>query len=157
MPSAVGYQPPLADEMGELQAHPLTRGSRITSMQAVYVRLTTTPTRRRGPRFAHLDAHGAGLRNVFSKGIFRPLPPGVAPTSGRPRVVGDEHIPRGTRKSPTPAGYTTFRTSSPSVIDELSRRGQALVNRARRIERFLSADMMAAEAVHRQPVLDCPG
>ena len=82
MPSAVGYQPTLADEMGELQERiTSTRGKSITSMQAVYVPADDYTDPAPATTFAHLDATTELSRNVFSKGIFpeyirwRPAPP----------------------------------------------------------------------------------
>lgn len=93
MPSAVGYQPTLADEMGELQERiTSTRGRSITSMQAVYVPADDYTDPAPATTFAHLDATTELSRAVFSKGIFPAVDPlASSSTILHPSVVGDEH------------------------------------------------------------------
>ena len=93
MPSAVGYQPTLADEMGELQERiTSTRGHSITSMQAVYVPADDYTDPAPATTFAHLDATTELSRAVFSKGIFPAVDPlASSSTILDPSIVGDEH------------------------------------------------------------------
>lgn len=93
MPSAVGYQPTLADEMGELQERiTSTRGHSITSMQAVYVPADDYTDPAPATTFAHLDATTELSRAVFSKGIFPAVDPlASSSTILHPSVVGDDH------------------------------------------------------------------
>ena len=143
MPSAVGYQPTLADEMGELQERiTSTRGRSITSMQAAPA---TT--------FAHLDATTELSRAVFSKGIFPAVDPlASSSTILHPSVVGDEHYRVAQEVIRILQRYKDLQDIIAILgIDELSEEDKQLVYRARRIERFLSQNMMAAEQFTGQP------
>jgi F-type H+-transporting ATPase subunit beta len=136
MPSAVGYQPTLADEMGELQ-------ERITSTRGHSI--TTT--------FAHLDATTELSRAVFSKGIFPAVDPlASSSTILDPAVVGDEHYRVAQEVIRVLQRYKDLQDIIAILgVDELSEEDKQLVNRARRIERFLSQNMMAAEQFTGQP------
>ena len=154
MPSAVGYQPTLADEMGELQERiTSTRGRSITSMQAVYVPADDYTDPAPATTFAHLDATTELSRAVFSKGIFPAVDP-LASTSTilDPQVVGDEHYRVAQEVIRILQRYKDLQDIIAILgVDELSEEDKQLVYRARRIERFLSQNMMAAEQFTGQP------
>jgi F-type H+-transporting ATPase subunit beta len=148
MPSAVGYQPTLADEMGELQERiTSTRGRSITSMQDDYTDPAPATT------FAHLDATTELSRNVFSKGIFPAVDPlASSSTILDPAIVGDEHYRVAQEVIRILQRYKDLQDIIAILgIDELSEEDKQLVQRARRIERFLSQNMMAAEQFTGQP------
>ena len=154
MPSAVGYQPTLADEMGELQERiTSTRGRSITSMQAVYVPADDYTDPAPATTFAHLDATTELSRSVFSKGIFPAVDPlASSSTILDPGVVGDEHYRVAQEVIRILQRYKDLQDIIAILgIDELSEEDKQLVNRARRIERFLSQNMMAAEQFTGQP------
>jgi F-type H+-transporting ATPase subunit beta len=154
MPSAVGYQPTLADEMGELQERiTSTRGRSITSMQAVYVPADDYTDPAPATTFAHLDATTELSRNVFSKGIFPAVDPlASSSTILDPSVVGDEHYRVAQEVIRILQRYKDLQDIIAILgIDELSEEDKQLVQRARRIERFLSQNMMAAEQFTGQP------
>jgi F-type H+/Na+-transporting ATPase subunit beta len=147
MPSAVGYQPTLADEMGELQERiTSTRGKSITSMQAVYVPADDYTDPAPATTFAHLDATTELSRAVFSKGIFPAVDPlASSSTILDPSVVGDEHYRVAQEVIRILQRYKDLQDIIAILgIDELSEEDKQLVQRARRIERFLSQNMMAA-------------
>ncbi len=154
MPSAVGYQPTLADEMGELQERiTSTKGRSITSMQAVYVPADDYTDPAPATTFAHLDATTELSRSVFSKGIF----PAVDPLSSTSRIlaaqyIGDEHYRVAQEVKRILQRYQELQDIIAILgIDELSEEDKVLVGRARRIERFLSQNMYAAEQFTGQP------
>ena len=154
MPSAVGYQPTLADEMGELQERiTSTRGRSITSMQAVYVPADDYTDPAPATTFAHLDATTELSRAVFSKGIFPAVDPlASSSTILDPAIVGDEHYRVAQEVIRILQRYKDLQDIIAILgIDELSEEDKQLVNRARRIERFLSQNMMAAEQFTGQP------
>jgi F-type H+-transporting ATPase subunit beta len=154
MPSAVGYQPTLADEMGELQERiTSTRGRSITSMQAVYVPADDYTDPAPATTFAHLDATTELSRAVFSKGIFPAVDPlASSSTILDPGVVGDEHYRVAQEVIRILQRYKDLQDIIAILgIDELSEEDKQLVQRARRIERFLSQNMMAAEQFTGQP------
>ncbi|MGO9031426.1 F0F1 ATP synthase subunit beta [Mycobacterium sp.] len=154
MPSAVGYQPTLADEMGELQERiTSTRGRSITSMQAVYVPADDYTDPAPATTFAHLDATTELSRNVFSKGIFPAVDPlASSSTILDPAVLGDEHYRVAQEVIRILQRYKDLQDIIAILgIDELSEEDKQQVNRARRIERFLSQNMMAAEQFTGQP------
>ncbi|HEV2779791.1 MAG TPA: F0F1 ATP synthase subunit beta [Actinophytocola sp.] len=148
MPSAVGYQPTLADEMGELQERiTSTKGKSITSMQAIYVPADDYTDPAPATTFAHLDATTELSRTVFSKGIFPAVDP-LASTSTilDPQIVGEEHYRVAQEVIRILQRYQDLQDIIAILgIDELSEEDKQLVGRARRIERFLSQNMMAAE------------
>jgi F-type H+-transporting ATPase subunit beta len=148
MPSAVGYQPTLADEMGELQERiTSTKGKSITSMQAIYVPADDYTDPAPATTFAHLDATTELSRAVFSKGIFPAVDPlASSSTILDPQIVGEEHYRVAQEVIRILQRYQDLQDIIAILgIDELSEEDKQLVGRARRIERFLSQNMMAAE------------
>jgi F-type H+/Na+-transporting ATPase subunit beta len=148
MPSAVGYQPTLADEMGQLQERiTSTKGRSITSMQAIYVPADDYTDPAPATTFAHLDATTELSRNVFAKGIF----PSVDPLTSTstildPQYVGDEHYRVAREVIRILQKYNDLQDIIAILgIDELSEEDKLTVARARRIERFLGQNMYAAE------------
>ena len=159
MPSAVGYQPNLADEMGQLQERiTSTRGRSITSMQAVYVPADDYTDPAPATTFAHLDATTELSRAVFSKGIFPAVDPlASSSTILDPGIVGDEHYRVSQEVIRILQKYQDLQDIIAILgIDELPEEDKVLVNRARRIERFLSQNMMAAEQFTGQPGSNVP-
>ncbi|HEY3259220.1 MAG TPA: F0F1 ATP synthase subunit beta [Pseudonocardiaceae bacterium] len=149
MPSAVGYQPTLADEMGELQERiTSTRGRSITSMQAIYVPADDYTDPAPATTFAHLDATTNLSRAITEKGIY----PAVDPLDSTSRIldpqyVGQEHYRVAREVQRILQRYKDLQDIIAILgIDELSEEDKVLVGRARRIERFLSQNMYAAEA-----------
>jgi F-type H+-transporting ATPase subunit beta len=159
MPSAVGYQPTLADEMGELQERiTSTRGRSITSMQAIYVPADDYTDPAPATTFAHLDATTELSRSVFSKGIFPAVDP-LASTSTilLPGIVGEEHYRVSQEVIRILQRYKDLQDIIAILgLDELAEEDKTLVQRARRIERFLSQNMMAAEQFTGQPGSNVP-
>jgi F-type H+-transporting ATPase subunit beta len=159
MPSAVGYQPTLADEMGELQERiTSTRGRSITSMQAIYVPADDYTDPAPATTFAHLDATTELSRTVFSKGIFPAVDP-LTSTSNilDPAIVGDEHYRVSQEVIRVLQRYKDLQDIIAILgMDELAEEDKVLVQRARRIERFLSQNMMAAEQFTGQPGSNVP-
>jgi len=154
MPSAVGYQPTLADEMGELQERiTSTRGHSVTSMQAIYVPADDITDPAPHTTFAHLDATTVLSRKVFELGIF----PAVDPLDSTsrimdPRVLGADHYQVAQRVKQILQRYNELQDIIAILgIDELSEEDKVLVGRARRIQRFLSQNMYAAEQFTGQP------
>ncbi|HEY9474624.1 MAG TPA: F0F1 ATP synthase subunit beta [Mycobacteriales bacterium] len=148
MPSAVGYQPTLADEMGVLQERiTSTRGHSITSMQAVYVPADDITDPAPHTTFAHLDARTVLARSIFEKGIY----PAVDPldSSSRlldPQYVGQEHYNVANEVRRILQRYNELQDIIAILgIDELSEEDKVLVGRARRIERFLSQNLYVAK------------
>ncbi|MGH8837377.1 MAG: F0F1 ATP synthase subunit beta [Actinomycetes bacterium] len=148
MPSAVGYQPTLADEMGVLQERiTSTRGHSITSMQAIYVPADDITDPAPHTTFAHLDATTVLSRPISELGIY----PAVDPldSSSRildPRYIGEEHYAVASRVKEILQRYKDLQDIIAILgIDELSEDDKVLVNRARRIQRFLSQNTFVAE------------
>lgn len=151
MPSAVGYQPTLAAEMGALQERiTSTRKGSITSMQAIYVPADDYSDPAPVATFAHLDAILTLERGVFAKGIF----PAVDPLSSssralQPDVVGEVHYRTATEVKQVLQTYKDLQDIIAILgIDELSEDQKLLVARARKIERFLGQPMFVAEKFH---------
>jgi F-type H+/Na+-transporting ATPase subunit beta len=149
MPSAVGYQPTLADEMGVLQERiTSTRGHSITSLQAIYVPADDITDPAPHTTFAHLDATTVLSRPISEKGIY----PAVDPldSSSRildPQYIGEEHFNVANRVKQILQRYKDLQDIIAILgIDELGEEDKVLVGRARRIERFLSQNMFVAEA-----------
>ncbi|MDX6244654.1 MAG: F-type H+/Na+-transporting ATPase subunit beta [Frankiales bacterium] len=149
MPSAVGYQPTLADEMGELQERiTSTRGHSITSMQAIYVPADDITDPAPHTTFAHLDATTVLSRPISELGIY----PAVDPLDSTsrildPRYVGDEHYQVAQRTKEILQRYKDLQDIIAILgIDELSEEDKILVQRARRIQRFLSQNTFVAKA-----------
>ncbi|MCP4358200.1 MAG: F0F1 ATP synthase subunit beta [Chloroflexi bacterium] len=151
MPSAVGYQPTLASEMGALQERiTSTKKGSITSMQAIYVPADDYSDPAPVATFAHLDASLTLERNVFAKGIF----PAVDPLSSssralQPDIVGEEHYRTAREVKQVLQTYKDLQDIIAILgIDELSEDQKLLVARARKIERFLGQPMFVAEKFH---------
>jgi len=154
MPSAVGYQPTLATEMGTLQERitSTTKGS-ITSVQAIYVPADDLTDPAPATAFAHLDATTVLSRQIAELGIY----PAVDPldSSSRildPRVVGDEHyqVARGVQQ--VLQRYKELQDIIAILgMDELSEEDKITVSRARKIQRFLSQPFFVAEAFTNTP------
>jgi len=148
MPSAVGYQPNLADEMGVLQERiTSTRGHSITSMQAIYVPADDYTDPAPATTFAHLDATTELSRDIASLGIY----PAVDPLTSTsrildPRYIAQDHYDTAIRvKSILQRNKELQDIIAILGIDELSEEDKILVNRARRIQRFLSQNTYVAK------------
>src|SRR6201747_192867 len=159
MPSAVGYQPTLADEMGELQERiTSTRGHSITSLQAIYVPADDITDPAPHTTFAHLDATTVLSRPISEKGIY----PAVDPLDSTSRIldaqyVGQEHYDVAQTVKQILQRYQELQDIIAILgIDELSEEDKVLVGRARRIERFLSQNTFVAEHFTRLPGLFWP-
>src|SRR5690625_4117323 len=147
MPSAVGYQPNLADEMGILQERiTSTRGHSITSLQAIYVPADDYTDPAPATTFAHLDATTELSRDIASRGLYPAVDP-LASTSRilDPQFVGREHYEVATRvKSILQKNKELQDIIAILGVDELSEEDKVTVNRARRIEQFLSQNTYTA-------------
>jgi len=159
MPSAVGYQPTLADEMGQLQERiTSTRGHSITSMQAIYVPADDITDPAPHTVFAHLDATTTLSRAITEKGIY----PAVDPLDSTsrimdPRYIGQDHYDVARTVQQILQRYKELQDIIAILgIDELSQDDQITVQRARRIERFLSHPMYVAEQFTGQPGIFVP-
>ena len=154
MPSAVGYQPTLATDMGALQERitTTTKGS-ITSVQAIFVPADDLTDPAPATSFAHLDAQTVLSRDVFAKAIF----PAVDPLDSNsrlmdPRVVGQEHYDVARSVQAILQRYKSLQDIIAILgMDELSEDDKITVARARKIERFLSQPMFAAEVFTNLP------
>src|ERR671921_700102 len=148
MPSAVGYQPTLADEMGELQERITSvRGQAITSMQAIYVPADDYTDPAPATTFAHLDATTNLERSISDKGIYPAVDP-LASSSRilAPDVVGERHYGVARETIRILQRYKDLQDIIAILgMEELSEDDKVTVNRARRIERFLSQNTYAAE------------
>ena len=160
MPSAVGYQPTLADEMGQLQERiTSTRGHSITSMQAIYVPADDITDPAPHTVFAHLDATTVLSRAITEKGIY----PAVDPLDSTSRILDARYIGQDAlRRGPRAVQQILQRYKELQDIiailgiDELSEEDKITVQRARRIERFLSHPMYVAEQFTGQPGVFVP-
>ena len=148
MPSAVGYQPTLADEMGQLQERiTSTRGRSITSLQAVYVPADDYTDPAPFTTFTHLDATTELSRQVAALGIYPAVDP-LASTSTilSPEVVGERHYAVARRVQEILQRYKELQDIIAILgLDELSEEDRLTVNRARKIQRFLSQPFFVAE------------
>jgi len=148
MPSAVGYQPTLATEMGELQERiTSTRTGSITSMQAIYVPADDYSDPAPVATFTHLDATIALERAIVEKGIYPAVDP-LASTSRilDPNIVGDEHYRTAREVQRILQRYKDLQDIIAILgIDELSEDDKLIVARARKIERFFSQPFYVAE------------
>ncbi|MDP2787870.1 MAG: F0F1 ATP synthase subunit beta [Pseudomonadota bacterium] len=148
MPSAVGYQPTLASEMGALQERiTSTRTGSITSFQAVYVPADDLTDPSPATTFAHLDATLVLSRQVAELGIYPAVDP-LDSTSRQldPLVVGDEHYNVARQVQATLQRYKELRDIIAILgMDELSPEDKLAVSRARKIQRFLSQPFFVAE------------
>jgi F-type H+-transporting ATPase subunit beta len=154
MPSAVGYQPNLAEEMGVLQERiTTTKSGSITSVQAVYVPADDLTDPSPATTFAHLDSTVTLSRAITDLGIY----PAVDPldSSSRqldPLVVGDEHYNTAQEVQQVLQRYTELRDIIAILgMDELSEEDKALVYRARKIQKFFSQPFFVAETFTGNP------
>ncbi len=154
MPSAVGYQPTLGTEMGELQERIVsTRRGSITSMQAVYVPADDYTDPAPVATFAHLDATIALERWIAEMALYPAVDP-LASTSRilDPRIVGEEHYTTAREVQRVLQRYKDLQDIIAILgIDELSEEDKMVVARARRIQRFLSQPMLVAETFTGRP------
>ena len=154
MPSAVGYQPTLAEEMGVLQERiTSTKTGSITSVQAVYVPADDLTDPSPATTFAHLDSTVVLSRQIASLGIYPAIDP-LDSTSRQldPLVVGEEHynVARGVQK--TLQRYKELKDIIAILgMDELSEEDKLVVSRARKIERYLSQPFFVAEVFNGTP------
>ncbi len=148
MPSAVGYQPTLSTEMGQLQERiTSTRSGSITSMQAVYVPADDYSDPAPVATFTHLDATIALERSIADKGIYPSVDP-LASTSRilDPIIVGEEHYATAREVQQVLQRYKDLQDIIAILgIDELSEDDKLIVSRARKIERFFSQPFVVAE------------
>ena len=159
MPSAVGYQPNLADEMGALQERiTSTRGHSITSLQAIYVPADDYTDPAPATTFAHLDATTELSRDIASKGIY----PAVDPLSSTsrildPRYVGQAHYDCANRVKAILQRNKELQDIIALIgIDELGEEDKTTVNRARKIEQFLGQNFYVAEKFTGRPGSSVP-
>ena len=148
MPSAVGYQPTLATEMGELQERiTSTRTGSITSMQAVYVPADDYSDPAPVATFTHLDATIALERSIVEKGIYPAVDPlGSTSRILDPNIVGEEHYRTAREVQRVLQRYKDLQDIIAILgIDELSEDDKLIVARARKIERFFSQPYFVAE------------
>jgi F-type H+-transporting ATPase subunit beta len=148
MPSAVGYQPTLADEMGELQERiTSTKGRSITSLQAVYVPADDYTDPAPFTTFTHLDATTELSRDIASRGIY----PAVDPLASTSRIlaaeiVGEHHYDVARRVQETLQRYKELQDIIAILgVDELSEDDKLTVQRARKVEKFLSQPFFVGE------------
>ena len=154
MPSAVGYQPTLAEEMGVLQERiTSTKKGSITSIQAVYVPADDLTDPSPATTFAHLDATVVLSRDIASQGIYPAIDP-LDSTSRQldPLVVGTEHYETARGVQSTLQRYKELKDIIAILgMDELSEEDKLAVNRARKIQRFLSQPFFVAEVFTGSP------
>ncbi len=154
MPSAVGYQPTLANEMGELQERiTSTKSGSITSVQAVYVPADDLTDPAPATTFGHLDATTVLSRQIAELGIYPAVDP-LASTSTalKPEIVGLEHYEIARNVQQTLQRYKDLQDIIAILgMDELSADDKIAVNRARKIQRFLSQPFFVAEVFTGRP------
>ncbi|MCY3597830.1 MAG: F0F1 ATP synthase subunit beta, partial [Rhodospirillales bacterium] len=148
IPSAVGYQPTLATDMGSLQERiTSTRKGSITSVQAIYVPADDLTDPAPATSFSHLDATTVLSRQIAEQGIY----PAVDPLDSTsrildPRILGDEHYDVARRVQATLQKYKSLLDIIAILgMDELSEEDRLVVDRARKIQRFLSQPFHVAE------------
>ena len=148
MPSAVGYQPTLANEMGELQERiTSTKSGSVTSVQAVYVPADDLTDPAPATTFAHLDATTVLSRKIVEQGIYPAVDP-LESTSRilEPDIVGEEHYEVSRAVQEILQSYSELQDIIAILgMDELGEEDKKIVTRARRIQRFLSQPMHVAE------------
>ncbi|HSN11760.1 MAG TPA: F0F1 ATP synthase subunit beta [Propionibacteriaceae bacterium] len=154
MPSAVGYQPNLADEMGQLQERiTSTRGHSITSMQAIYVPADDYTDPAPATTFAHLDATTELSREIASRGLY----PAVDPLTSTSRIMDPQYIGKEHYETAVRVKQILQRNKELQDIiailgvDELSEEDKIAVSRARRIQQFLSQNTYMAEKFTQVP------
>ena len=154
MPSAVGYQPTLAEEMGKLQERiASTKTGSITSIQAVYVPADDLTDPSPATTFSHLDATVVLSRDIASLGIYPAVDP-LDSTSRQvdPNIIGEEHYTVARRVQETLQKYKELRDIIAILgMDELSPEDKLAVTRARKIQRFLSQPFHVAEVFTGSP------
>jgi F-type H+-transporting ATPase subunit beta len=159
MPSAVGYQPTLADEMGELQERiTSTKGHSITSLQAVYVPADDYTDPAPFTTFTHLDATTELSRQIAALGIYPAVDP-LASTSNilTPEIVGARHYNVARRVQEILQRYKELQDIIAILgLDELSEEDKITVNRARKIQRFLSQPFFVGEVFTGLPGIFVP-
>src|SRR5579862_8358477 len=159
MPSAVGYQPNLASEMGELQERiTSTRGRSITSVQAVYVPADDYTDPAPFTTFTHLDATTELSRQIAALGIYPAVDP-LSSTSSilTPEVVGDRHYQVARRVQEVLQRFRELQDIIAILgLDELSEEDRLTVNRARKVQKFLSQPMYVAEVFTTIPGVTVP-
>ena len=159
MPSAVGYQPTLAEEMGVLQERiTSTRQGSITSVQAVYVPADDLTDPSPATTFAHLDATVVLNRNIASMGLYPAIDP-LDSTSRQldPLVVGQEHYDIARNVQSTLQRYKELKDIIAILgMDELSEEDKQVVSRARKIEKFLTQPYHVAEVFTGDPGIYVP-
>jgi F-type H+-transporting ATPase subunit beta len=149
IPSAVGYQPTLATEMGQLQERiTSTQKGSVTSIQAVYVPADDYTDPAPATTFAHLDATTNLERSLTQQGIYPAVDPLASTSTGlTPEIVGQEHYEVATEVQRTLQRYRELQDIISILgMDELSDEEKTVVNRARRIQFFLSQPFSVAEA-----------
>ncbi|GGI04043.1 F0F1 ATP synthase subunit beta [Egicoccus halophilus] len=159
MPSAVGYQPTLSNEMGQLQERiTSTKGRSITSLQAVYVPADDITDPAPHTTFAHLDAQTVLSRDIASLGIY----PAVDPLDSTsrildPAIVGEEHYRVATGTQEVLQRYKDLQDIIAILgIDELSEEDKVVVSRARKAQRFFSQNFYVAEQFTGNPGVYVP-
>jgi F-type H+-transporting ATPase subunit beta len=159
MPSAVGYQPTLADEMGELQERiTSTRGRSITSLQAVYVPADDYTDPAPFTTFTHLDATTELSRDIAALGIYPAVDP-LASSSNilAPEVVGEHHYEVAQRVKQVLQRYKELQDIIAILgLDELSEEDKVTVGRARKIQKFLSQPFFVGEVFTGVPGIYVP-
>ncbi len=159
MPSAVGYQPTLADEMGELQERiTSTKGHSITSLQAVYVPADDYTDPAPFTTFTHLDATTELSRQIAALGIYPAVDP-LASTSNilAPEIVGERHYDVARRVQEILQRYKELQDIIAILgLDELSEEDKVIVARARKIQRFLSQPFFVGEVFTGLPGIYVP-
>nr|YP_010336063.1 ATP synthase CF1 beta subunit [Tsunamia transpacifica]UNJ14469.1 ATP synthase CF1 beta subunit [Tsunamia transpacifica] len=154
MPSAVGYQPTLATEMGALQERiTSTKDGSITSIQAVYVPADDLTDPAPATTFAHLDATTVLSRGLAAKGIYPAVDPlDSTSTMLQPNIVGNEHYNIAQKIKSTLQRYKELQDIIAILgLDELSEEDRLTVARARKVERFLSQPFFVAEVFTGSP------
>ncbi len=159
MPSAVGYQPTLADEMGNLQERiTSTKGRSITSVQAVYVPADDYTDPAPFTTFTHLDATSELSRDIAALGIYPAIDP-LASTSNilAPEIVGQRHYDCARRVQEVLQRYKELQDIIAILgLDELSEEDRVIVSRARKVQRFLSQPFFVGETFTGLPGIYVP-
>jgi F-type H+-transporting ATPase subunit beta len=154
MPSAVGYQPTLSTEMGQLQERiTSTRQGSITAVQAIYVPADDITDPAVATSFTHLDATTVLSRGIVEQGIFPAVDP-LASTSRllEPRYLGDEHYAVAREVQETLQRYKDLQDIIAILgVEELSDEDRVVVARARRLQKFLSQPFFVAETFTGRP------
>ena len=158
MPSAVGYQPTLATEMGDLQERiTSTREGSITSVQAIYVPADDLTDPAPATTFTHLDATTVLSRSISELGIYPAVDPLASSSDALdPSVVGEEHYRVAMKTKEILQEYTDLQDIIAILgMDELTEEQQATVNRARKVQQFLSQSFHVAEKFTGNPGVYC--